>query len=435
MISKFIILLLFFSCIKIAHQLQNKCIFTIIKEFKLNNPHLIGLVENKLDLFKFLSKNSQFLNINPRIEQLSANGKITKNSIVLLKSQTKMNYHFDFPKNPYWSCLLISKDTKFEELLNIVASQTDISQKVFILKQDSLEIYEAYKINQIIVKKKLGHFDLFSNNFKWQKDVNTDFIKRRSDFHGIVLKGIVGFFGLDMLSTDSEYQEKAPYFKNNDTYQINGFTSGLIHDVMLNLQERLNFTTVLYKRKIDIWGSGLINSKNETYKENGMLGDIFFKRVDIGVVPFIMTIERANSVDFLYPIKDSIDGIFIPILTERYDYESYFAPFSLSLWLTLGITGVSFAAWRFILLKFHASETIFGFDQIWTSFSGFLGGKPTPTPPIDKKTSYKTMIIVTLLCSTIVWIAYRARLSSMLAIQKKKYPFHNMEGFSKTNWR
>ena len=320
-------------------------------------------------------------------------------------------------------------------MLNIVASQTDISQKVFILKQDSLEIYEAYKINQIIVKKKLGHFDLFSNNFKWQKDVNTDFIKRRSDFHGIVLKGIVGFFGLDMLSTDSEYQEKAPYFKNNDTYQINGFTSGLIHDVMLNLQERLNFTTVLYKRKIDIWGSGLINSKNKTYKENGMLGDIFFKRVDIGVVPFIMTIERANSVDFLYPIKDSIDGIFIPILTERYDYESYFAPFSLSLWLTLGITGVSFAAWRFILLKFHASETIFGFDQIWTSFSGFLGGKPTPTPPIDKKTSYKTMIIVTLLCSTIVWIAYRARLSSMLAIQKKKYPFHNMEGFSKTNWR
>ena len=44
---------------KIAHQLQNKCIFTIIKEFKLNNPHLIGLVENKLDLFKFLSKNGK----------------------------------------------------------------------------------------------------------------------------------------------------------------------------------------------------------------------------------------------------------------------------------------------------------------------------------------------------------------------------------------
>ena len=74
--------------------------------------------------------------------------------------------------------------------------------------------------------------------------MNTDFIKRRSNFYGIVLKGIVGFFGLDMFSTDTGYQEKTPYFRNNDTYQINGFTSGLIHDVLSNLQDRMAYKDI-----------------------------------------------------------------------------------------------------------------------------------------------------------------------------------------------
>ena len=274
---------------------------------------------------------------------------------------------------------------------------------------------------------------MISNNFKWQKDVNPDFIKRRSDFHGIVLKGMVGFFGWDMFAADSRYMEKAPYFRINETYQVNGFTDGLFHDILMTLQDRLNFTTVLYKRKKDIWG--FINSENGTYEGTGMIGDIFFKRADIAVPTFSITLERAIFVDFLPPITSSTSGIYIPTSNaEIIDFETYLAPFSLILWITLALTGVTFATWRFILLKVHGSETIFGFDLIWTSFSGFLGGTPTPTP-IDKKTSYKTMIIATLLCGTVVWIAYTARLTSELAIHKKKYAFDDMDSFSKTNWR
>ena len=73
-------------------------------------------------------------------------------------------------------------------------------------------------------------------------------------------------------------------------------------------------------------------------------------------------------------------------------------------------------------------------DSIWTSFSGFLGGTPAPTP-IDKKSPYKTMIIATLLCGTVVWIAYTAQLTSELALREKKYPFDDMMSFSETNWR
>ena len=73
-------------------QLEYKSILTIIQELNLNDPYLMGPVDNKLELFKFLAKNGQFSNFNPRNEQLSVtNEKITKNSIVFLKSQANMS--------------------------------------------------------------------------------------------------------------------------------------------------------------------------------------------------------------------------------------------------------------------------------------------------------------------------------------------------------
>ena len=434
MISEFTTLLMLFSIINNTQELQPQCIFTIIKEFNMNDPYFIGAIENKIQFFKFMSKTGQFLNIHSRMEELSVNEKFTTNSIILLNSQTRYYQNqLDFPNNPNWSFLLISKDSKFEELLDTVAAQIYINQNIFILNENSYEIYEAYKINNVIVKMKLGHIDLISNNFVWQKGVIPNFIKRRSNFHGIVLNGIVGFSGLEMFAKDSRYREMVPYFQNNGTHLVNGFTDGLYHDILMTLQDRLNFTTKLYKKKKDIWGH--ISSKNGTSEGIGMIGDIFFKRADIALAPFTMTIERASFVDYLPPIKPTIVGMYIPI-TNRYifDFETYLTPFSLILWMTVAFTGVTFAAWKYLLLKIHNRETIFGFDHVWTSFSGFVGGTPTATP-IDKKPSYKTTILATMLCGTVVWIAYTARLTSELSIHKKKYPFHDMESVSKTNWR
>ena len=205
----------------------------------------------------------------------------------------------------------------------------------------------------------------------------------------------------------------------------------------MTMQHRLNFTTVLYKRKKEIY----INSDNGSYEGIGLtgdialIGDIFIKSADIALAPFSLTLDRAKFVDFLPPIKAMTYGTYIPMSnTERIDFKTYLVPFSYILWITLALTGVAFATWRFLLLKVHGSGTIFGFDHIWVSFSGFIGGKPTPTP-IDKKASYKTTIIATLLCGTVIWIAYRARLNAELAVHEKKYPFNDMETFSKTNWR
>ena len=39
-----------------------------------------------------------------------------------------------------------------EEILNIIAEKTYVHKKIFILKKYSLETYEAYKINNYVVK-------------------------------------------------------------------------------------------------------------------------------------------------------------------------------------------------------------------------------------------------------------------------------------------
>ena len=413
-------------------------ITSIIKEFNLNNPYLVGSVEVKnIDLIKLLSKHDHFLKIYSIIEEFSFNKDVTTNAIAFLnfkRNQSDENYyHLSLPKSPFHSLLLISNNENFEELLGKLSIQTSVNQKVFIFNNDTQEIYETYTVNNIIVKRKLGHIDSNSNNFKWNKNVNPNFIQRRSDFHGLVLKGMVEFTGLNM-NADSSYLEKAQYFPNNETYLVTDFTYGLFHDVLLILQEKLNFTTELYKRKELIWGH-IYPLNNGSYEGTGIIGDIFFERADICVAATSIHITRAHYIDFLPPLQPKLAEIYIPNSnTESIDFNTYTTPFTHDLWMTVVIAGILFATLKLFLLKVHENEKAFGFDDIWTTFSGFLGGKPNPTP-IDSNSYYRVTILVTLLCSTVVWMAYRAHLSAELAISQKKYPFYDMEGFSKTNWR
>ena len=89
---------------------------------------------------------------------------------------------------------------------------------------------------------------------------------------------------------------------------------------------------------------------------------------------------------------------------------------------------------KLLFLYINDNTKSFGFDYIWTSFTGFFGGTPNVTP-IDSKSYYNATIFVTLLCGTVIWISYRAGLTSELSVKSKSYPFTDMMTFSKTNWR
>ena len=130
--------------------------------------------------------------------------------------------HYIFPKDniekelknllimKQFMVMLILQDEQFHEIYNNL--ELDISNKVFLLKESSKEMYETYIINNQHIKRKLGHINLTTNKFTWNKNVNSNFYKRRANFHGLVLKAMTEFSGLDM-NAQSSYINNAPFFQ------------------------------------------------------------------------------------------------------------------------------------------------------------------------------------------------------------------------------
>ena len=178
MVSKYkSIIILWIITIQISTQLEY--VTMLIKQFQLTNLELIGSSsEIKLPFIKALFVRGHLLNIQSDIyKNIFDTNLITTSTIVFLNYNHNSSRVFKLPKNPYSSIIFVSYNHQFEELLNTIASQTKLNQKVFLFKKESQEIYEAYTINNVIIKKKLGGIDFITKKFIWEVNVNSDFIK------------------------------------------------------------------------------------------------------------------------------------------------------------------------------------------------------------------------------------------------------------------
>ena len=113
-------------------------------------------------------------------------------------------------------------DEEFEEIYQFIDATID--KNIFLIKVSSKETFEVYSINGNQVIRKLGYFNEVYK-FVWENEKNRNFIERRSNFLGSQLKAVTEKTGNSIIF-DSKYKKDAPYFANNDTYQVNGYTSG-----------------------------------------------------------------------------------------------------------------------------------------------------------------------------------------------------------------
>ena len=111
---------------------------------------------------------------------------------------------------------------EFEEIYQLIDATID--KNIFLIKVSTKETFEVYSINGNRVIRKLGHFNEVYH-FVWAKEINRNFIKRRSNFLGLQIKTMTEKYA-NYLILDSRYKKNAPYFANNDTYLVNGYTSG-----------------------------------------------------------------------------------------------------------------------------------------------------------------------------------------------------------------
>ena len=133
--------------------------------------------------------------------------------------------------------------------------------------------------------------------FHWDQNVDSNFVRRRSNFQGITLKVMTEFEG-NSINADINYKTNATYFPENETYLLNGFTYGIYQDALDVLEEHLNFTAQIFKRKDGAWGM-VYPQSDGTFKTVGFIGDLFLKKADFAIGNVIIFQTRAQFVDYL----------------------------------------------------------------------------------------------------------------------------------------
>ena len=402
-------------------------------EFSLENPLEIVKAPSRSDyyLFRELSAKGQSVKISEEISTYEL--KITQSLVIFDRTIASLRNELIAMREYETTVIIALDDDAFAIEYNY--AELEIDQRVYLFQKSTQEVYETYVINKVRVQRKLGYIDQFVKVFLWSDDVNSNFVRRRSNFHGVTMKAMTESVGKNLI-LDEEYKTKAPYVPKDQTFIVNEFASGLYMEVLGILQDRLNFTTVLYKRKFASWGFVDVQDDG-TLKGSGMVGDVFSKKVDLAMTAVAMLYDRALYVGYLPPIMPYYMGFYVPAIQEGtgLDHSTFFEAFTPQLWLVIIIMTLIITMIKLILLKYYKSfrikETI---GLIWYTFIAIFGGKPQPSK-IDSKKTYKLVVFISLLAGLVVWIAYRSYFTSIFSVPLKAYPFQNSRELFKSGWR
>ena len=346
--------------------------------------------------------------------------------------------------------------TNSSQLTNMSDLEIQIHQQILFYFEDTQELFEAYKIHNSNIVRRLGL--LTGAVLLWEENINSNFVQRRSNFQGVTLKVMVEFEGFS-INANPIYQTNAPYFPENETYLLNGFTYGVFQDVLDLLQDHLNFSAQIFKRKDGQWGM-VYPQEDGTFKTVGFIGDLFLKKADFAIGNVIIFQNRAQFVDYLpkvgiyqgnfklklcfrnsfalsYLLK--IGGVYLPSLeaSERIDWIAFLRPFQWTPWLlivfsTLISSIVSAIIW-FIrgTLTFRKSIKI-----IWTNVQAFFDeASDFESKWTDLRFSHRLATLISLLWAWFIWTSYNAALASEFTVPIVKLPFTDMESLSTTDYR
>ena len=256
-------------------------IWPICKEFHLRQINLVNYPRfQDVTLLQRFSKNNLTVNIRHKnSSEIEQKRNYLKHNSFIFVSSEQFHGNFSMELQSYIQLsktiiVVVLEDQIFELLMNSLKVQ--INKEVYLFKVSTSQLFETYDVNNLKVKRLLGQIEFKTERFVWQEKVVKNLISRRSDFQGITLKSSSNWSGTNF-KLDLIYKERAPYYPNNDTYLINGYTTGVVQDVLEILQQRLNFSTLLYLRGDGVWGN-VYTKPNGSIIGTGLVGDLYYKR-------------------------------------------------------------------------------------------------------------------------------------------------------------
>ena len=260
----------YWSAFSISFAIDTKSILCILQEFNQNqNNHPVITTKNlgheNVKMFKSASGNDQYVLMKSENSKSYTNRSSGyQNVVIFVKKSSKITRLQNQLQHLKFALLIFEEENNFGLFYDSL--KIKIHQEIYFLKITTL--YEMYQVNNILIQRKLGKWNQSSNKFEWNHTVNPHFTKRRGNFYGIHLMAMTETEGKS-IEFDSNYQTRAPFFRENDTYYVNDYTQGIYHDVLKIMQNRLNFTTSLYKRKTEAWGY-VNKAENGSYIGDGI---------------------------------------------------------------------------------------------------------------------------------------------------------------------
>ena len=425
--------MIFFSLYFCAAQSYDGEIKKLLSELGIKHSNIIR--SKSINKDKTLLK--ELSHIDNYSKALWSNDINMENENIVLISTNKINHqHIQqfLNRNLFHKMLIIDTNgsRSYEELC------TNIGQEVYFYDETTAEVLEAYEINGVKINNTLGYYNAKNNSFAWNSSKYQNIFKRRANFHGLKLKGMVEEYTAAVM-IDKAYKEKARFFKSNQTYLMNGFVKGVFIDILEHMQENLNFSTTLYKRK-DISFGNMKKWVNGTVTGNGMVSDIFFKRADMIIAAVLITEKRSIYIDILRPLLPVKWGLYISkgAVHDSMEYDNYFKAFNFYSWATILFAIIMIGIIKcFIFVcigKNTSSYALTGLKSIWCAMKPIFGGQVS-NPDIDSRVSQNIILFVWSLCGSIIWIYYTSQFTAFLSISNPNKPFHNLESMANTNWR
>ena len=150
------------------------------------------------------------------------------------------------------------------------------------------------------------------------------------------------------------------------------------------------------------------------------------------------TPERAVVLDLLPSITTANPIIYIKeVEEEMINWAIFIHTFSTSLWIVLIFVAIIMAiiltsVERYFGSKYENYLVTHYVKNLWIASKANFGGKASS---ITKRNSHEMLLFTCLLAGSIIWISYRASITSELSIVEPKLPFHNLESLLKSNYK
>ena len=151
------------------------------------------------------------------------------------------------------------------------------------------------------------------------------------------------------------------------------------------------------------------------------------------------TIPRIQALDILTSIIPYNAELFIKkVEDQEISWTVYLKPISTKLWIMLVFIALVIAIFLTIIEKWinktQSHKLLFKnlLMNLWIALKANFGGKPGS---IIKNNAYQIVIFSCLLVGSIFWMAYRASLTSELAVVNLKLPFDDLESLLVSDYR